>query len=46
MANQCSLTKQTKTKEKINEQKMGIIVPTMNHYPMNGQERDPEFSNR
>ena len=25
---------------------MGIIVPTMNQYPRNGWERDPEFSNR
>ena len=28
--------KQRKTKEKRNRYKMGIIVPTMNHYPRNG----------
>ena len=39
--------KETKKKqEKINNKKMGIIVPTMNHYPRNGQEGDPEFSTR
>ena len=28
-------TKQRKNKEKINKLKMGIIAPTMNHYPRN-----------
>ena len=44
-----------KEKERYNKQtkenqekkiKMGIIVPTMNHYPRNGQEGDLEFSAR
>ena len=26
--------------------KIGIIVPTMNHYSRNGLEGDPEFSTR
>ena len=37
--------KQRKIKEK-KKRKMGIIVPTMNHYPRNGQEGDLEFSAR
>ena len=36
--------KQTKKNQK--KKKMGIKVPTMNHYPWNGQEGDPEFSTK
>ena len=58
IANQCFLTsyivsvvkkekqnnkKQTKNNNKL---KLGTIVPTMNHYPRNEQEGDPEFSTR
>ena len=39
--------KQTnKEKPRKKKRKMGIIVPTMNHYPRNGQEGDLEFSTR
>ena len=37
---------QKKSKEKIKKERLGIIVPTMNHYPRNGLEGDPEFSIR
>ena len=38
-------TQQKTNKEKLRK-KMGTIVPTMNHYPRNGQEEDSEFSTR
>ena len=38
--------KQTKKNQGKKKRKMGIIVPTMNHYPRNGQEGDLEFSAR
>ena len=36
-------TKKNQEKNKLKKKKMEIIVPTMNHYPRNGQEGDPEF---
>ena len=37
-------TKKNQEKNKFKKKKkMEIIVPTMNHYPRNGQEGDPEF---
>ena len=38
--------KQRKNQEKINKLKKGIIVSTMNHYPKNRYEREPELSTR
>ena len=37
---------QQTNKQRKKKRKMGIIVPTMNHYPRNGQKGDFEFSAR
>ena len=43
--NNTTKNKQRKNKKKLNKKKKKeIIVPTMNHYPRNGQEGDLEFS--
>ena len=44
--NKITQPKTIKEKTINNNKKMGIIVPTMNHYPMNGYEGDPEFSTK
>ena len=44
--NKGTKNKQTKKNQGKKKRKMGIIVPTMNHYPRNGQEGDLEFSAR
>ena len=42
--NNTTKNKQRKNKKKINKKKKETIVPTMNHYPRNGQEGDLKFS--
>ena len=44
--NKGTTNKQTKKNQGKKKRKMGIIVPTMNHYPRTGQEGDLEFSAR